>query len=405
MTYHMLYDNPKQLAEQYKRDLLENVIPFWENHSVDEEYGGYYSCLDRDGSIYDTDKFVWLQARQVWTFSMLYNRVEQRQKWLDIATAGYQFLKKHGMDSDGHWYFSLNRRGEPLVQPYNIFSDCFAALAFHEYYKATGEEEAKTIALRTYGNILERRSNPKGPYNKAVSGTRPLKGFALPMILSVLNLEMEEILDGRQMERSLDQCIHEITHVFWDSEQKVMHEYVLEGGTYSDSYEGRLVNPGHGIEAMWFIMEIGRRRNDQALIEQATDMTIDLLNYGWDADHGGIYYFLDAEGHPPLQLEWTQKLWWVHLETLIALSKGYLLTGRKECVQWYQKVHEYTWDHFADPGYGEWFGYLNRRGERYTTLKGSKWKGCFHVPRALYECWQTWEEIAHNNSEDSAFQS
>jgi N-acylglucosamine 2-epimerase len=325
---------------------------------------------------------------------MLYNRVDSKNKWLSIAANGYQFLKEHGMDDSGNWYFSMNRRGEPLIQPYNIFSDCFAALAFHEYYQATGDEEARAIAIRTYKSILDRRENPKGQYEKSVPGTRPLKGFALPMMLSVLNLEMENILDEEQVEQSFDQCIHEVTDVFWDKDQKVMHEYVLKDGSYSNSYEGRLVNPGHGIEAMWFLMEIGRRRNDQKLIEKATDITLDLLDFGWDSEYGGIYYFLDAKGHPPLQLEWTQKLWWVHLETLIALSKGYLLTERKECAKWYQKVHEYSWQRFNDSDYGEWFGYLNRQGERYTTLKGSKWKGCFHVPRAMYECWRTFEELA-----------
>jgi N-acylglucosamine 2-epimerase len=34
--------------------------------------------------------------------------------------------------------------------------------------------------------------------------------------------------------------------------------------------------------------------------------------------------------------------------------------------------------------YGEWFGYLNRRAEVLLPLKGGKWKGCFHIPRALY---------------------
>ncbi|SMO86071.1 AGE family epimerase/isomerase [Fodinibius sediminis] len=390
----MFNEKPKALAKKYKEALLSDVIPFWEKHSVDEKYGGYFSCLDRDGTAYDTDKFIWLQARQVWTFSMLYNRVDSKDKWLSIAEKGYQFLKEHGMDASGNWYFSMNRRGEPLIQPYNIFSDCFAALAFHEYYQATGEEEARTIAIRTYENILDRRDNPKGQYEKSVRGTRPLKGFALPMMLSVLNLEMENILDQKKVEQSLDRCIHEVTEIFWDDKQKVMHEYVLKNGSYSDSYEGRLVNPGHGIEAMWFLMEIGRRRSDQKLIEKATDITLNLIEFGWDSEYGGIYYFLDAEGHPPLQLEWTQKLWWVHLETLIALSKGYLLTERSESAKWYQKVHDYSWKRFNDSDYGEWFGYLNRQGERYTTLKGSKWKGCFHVPRAMYECWQTFEELA-----------
>lgn len=385
--------SPKQLADLYRDTLLNNVIPFWENHSIDEQQGGYFTCLDRDGTVYDTDKFIWLQTRQVWTFSMLYNRVERRPTWLDIAKNGCNFLKEHGRDEEGNWYFSLNRRGEPLIQPYNIFSDCFAALGFHEYSRTSGDEEARNIAVQTYQNILRRQDNPKGQYEKSVPGIRPLKGFALPMMLSVLNLEMDDILDTTQVEQSLDRCIQEVMEVFWDPEKKVMHEYVLEDGSYSDSYEGRLVNPGHGIEAMWFIMEIARRRADQNLIEKAVDITLDLLRLGWDEKYGGIYYFLDSDGHPPLQLEWTQKLWWVHLETLISLSKGYLLTGRTECMDWYEKVHDYSWPRFTDSEHGEWFGYLNRQGKRYTSLKGSKWKGCFHVPRAMYECWQTFEAL------------
>lgn len=390
----MKNSSPLQLANLYKNTLLDDVIPFWEKYSIDDQEGGYFSCLNRDGAVYDTDKFTWLQARQVWTFSMLYNRVEKRKKWLKIANHGYQFLKQHGRDKDGNWYFSLNQQGEPLIQPYNIFSDCFAALGFYQYSVASDNEEARNIAIQTYQNILSRQNNPKGQYEKSVPGTRPLKGFALPMILSILNLEMQEVLDKRQVQQSMDHCIQEITEVFWDKEKKIIHEHVLQDGSYSDSYEGRLVNPGHGIEAMWFLMEIARKRNDQELIEKAVQMMLDLLNYGWDEEHGGIFYFLDAKGHPPLQLEWNQKLWWVHLETLIALSKGYLLTGDEKCWKWYQKVHDYSWTRFPDPEYGEWFGYLNRGGEPHTKLKGSKWKGCFHVPRALYECWQIFDELA-----------
>ncbi len=105
---------------------------------------------------------------------------------------------------------------------------------------------------------------------------------------------------------------------------------------------------------------------------------------------------MDAQGHPPQQLEWDQKLWWVHLETLVALAMAYRLTGRKDCWAWYQKVHDYTWEHFSDPDHGEWYGYLNRRGEVLLPLRGGKWKGCFHVPRALYLCWQQFEQL--NNS-------
>ena len=129
------------------------------------------------------------------------------------------------------------------------------------------------------------------------------------------------------------------------------------------------------------------------LIEKAKNVTLTMLEYGWDKEFGGIYYFMDRKGYPPQQLEWDQKLWWVHIETLISLLKAYQLTGDKKCLEWFEKVHDYTWNHFKDPEYAEWYGYLNRRGEVLLPLKGGKWKGCFHVPRGLYQCWTVLEEI------------
>ena len=103
---------------------------------------------------------------------------------------------------------------------------------------------------------------------------------------------------------------------------------------------------------------------------------------------------MDSDGHPPQQLEWDQKLWWVHVETLVALSMGFRLTGRSECWDWYEKVHDYTWSKFKDPDHPEWFGYLNRQGEVLLNLKGGKWKGCFHIPRSMLLCWQEFDRLA-----------
>jgi N-acylglucosamine 2-epimerase len=378
----------EELAALYRDALLEDVIPFWERHSVDWEEGGYFSCLDREGKVYDTDKFMWLQARQVWTFAMLYNRWEQRESWLEVAANGARFLLEHGMDEGGNWYFSLNREGWPLIQPYNIFSDCFAAMAFSQYALATGDERSKEVALRTYENIWRRKDSPKGQYSKVFPGTRPLKTLAIPMILANLTLEMAWMLPDDMLEGSIEASLQEVMTLFLDGERGLLYENVAPDGGHVDCFEGRLINPGHGIEAMWFIMDIARRRGDQELVEEAVDVVLNTLDWAWDEEYGGIYYFMDALGRPPLQLEWDQKLWWVHLETLVALAMGYRLTGQEACWEWYQRVHEYAWPRFSDPTYGEWFGYLNRRGEVYLNLKGGKWKGCFHVPRALYLCYE-----------------
>lgn len=382
----------KQYSELYKKDLLENVIPFWMQHSRDEKNGGYYTCLSRDGKVYDTDKFMWLQGRQVWMFSMLYNEVEKRQEWLDMAEHGAGFMKKFGRDEHGNWYFSLTEKGEPLVQPYNIFSDCFAAMGFGKLALATGNEEYAEIARNTFSNILKRRDHPKGIYNKLVPGTRPMKNFALPMILCNLSLELEPIIGGKKVEELIPEVLHEVMNVFYQKESGLMLENVAPDGSFVNCFEGRLINPGHAIEAMWFIMDLGERLNDKELIRKAGNIAIDMLNYGWDKEYGGVFYFMDLHNAPPQQLEWDQKLWWVHLESLICMAKGYRFTGEEQYRQWFEKLHEYTWNHFRDKEYPEWFGYLNRRGEVLLNLKGGKWKGCYHVPRALYQIWKTLEQ-------------
>ncbi len=379
------------LATLYKDTLLDNVLPFWEQQSIDREQGGFFTCLDRKGNVYGTDKFIWLQNRQVWTFSMLYNRLEKRDTWLQIAANGAQFLAEKGRDDQGNWYFSLDRSGQPLTQPFNIFSDCFAAMAFSQYALASGDDWAQDVAHQAYGNVLRRQTDPKGKYNKIFPGTRPMKTLAVPMILANLSLEMDWMLEGDQLDAVLNQTVKAVMTDFLDAERGLLYENVTPYGQHLDCFEGRLINPGHGIEAMWFIMDIARRRQDAGLINQAIDVVLKTLQFAWDQTYGGIYYFMDADGCPPQQLEWDQKLWWVHLETLVALVMGYRLTGRQECWDWFSKVHDYAWTHFADAEHGEWYGYLNRQGEVLLNLKGGKWKGCFHVPRALYLCWQELE--------------
>ena len=387
----------QKLSRQYQAELFENVVPFWEKYSRDNESGGYFTCLDRKGKVFDTDKFIWLQARQVWMFATLYNKVEARQEWLDMALHGAKFLKQFGHDGQLNWYFSLTREGKPLIEPYNIFSDCFATMAFGQLYKATGTEEYGDIAKRTFELILKRQDNPKGRFTKNVPGNRPLKGFSLPMILCNLSLEIEHLLPKELVDETIQKVLHEVMEVFYQQDTGLILENVQPDGSFSDSFEGRLLNPGHATEAMWFIMDLSERLNQPELAQKATEIMLRTLEFGWDQEHGGIFYFMDIKGYPPQQLEWDQKLWWVHMETLISLIKGYRLTGNAECLKWFEKVHEYTWARFPDPEYGEWYGYLNRQGEVLLPLKGGKWKGCFHVPRGLFQIWKTLERINENS--------
>lgn len=379
-----------KLAAKYKRALLDDVLPFWLRHSLDEEHGGYLTCLDREGKVYDVDKFTWLQAREAWQFAALYNRLEAREEWLRAAKLGIDFLKAHGRDADGNWYFSLRRDGRPTVEAHNIFSDCFAAAAFSQYAIAAGDEECADIALATYRNIWRRKENPKGRFSKAAGGARALVPLALSMIIVNLTLEMETHLPDSEREPALDGCLREILEVCRDKKRGIVYENAAPDGSHPDCLDGRLYSPGHGIEAMWFVMDVARRRGDAKLAADAVETALATLERGWDPEHGGIFYFLDAEGRPPDRLDWDQKLWWVHLEALVALAVGYAITDDARCLEWFRRVDEWAWARFPDPEFGEWWGYLNRQGEVLVPCKGGKWKGCFHVPRGL---WMVWKEL------------
>ena len=203
----------RKLRDQYRTALRDDVIPFWQRHSPDREHGGYFTCLNRDGSVYDTDKFVWLQARQVWMFSKFYNALEPRPEFLELATLGAKFLVDHGRAANGDWYFALDRAGRPLVQPYNIFSDCFASMALAQYGRAARADWATDLATKTFERIRQRWDNPKGPYNKIVPGTRPMKSLVLPMITVNLAMEVGAALPTYPVEKVIRENLHALLDV------------------------------------------------------------------------------------------------------------------------------------------------------------------------------------------------
>lgn len=273
-----------QMSKQYMDELLYSVLPFWLDNSQDTKFGGYFSCLNRDGSVYDKDKFVWLQGREVWMFSMLYNKLMKNEEWLACARQGGEFLKKYGHDENMDFYFSLTREGKPIVQPYNIFSNTFACMAFAQLAEATQNDEYAELAKKIFNRILERQGNPKGSWNKAYPGTRPMKDFALPMIVCNMALEIENILDDKDLlNKTIERCEHEVMDVFYQPDLGVMVENVSSvDNSLVDCFEGRTVNPGHDLEALWFMENLGVRLDDKELIKKCVDISLSVIEYGWD---------------------------------------------------------------------------------------------------------------------------
>lgn len=378
--------NWQPYIERYENELLHSVIPFWEKNCVDREYGGYFTMLDRDGSIYDTAKYVWMQWRIVYMFATLYGTPygKGREDWLEIARQGYDFLVKHARLEDGSYYFALNRKGEPALAPFSIFSDCFAAMGAAAMFQATGEAKYRAEAESAMASYIRRIPNPKGKYDKTLPGRETYLSHGSYMILANLGCVMADCLGTDQYERETREAIDTVMNKFYHPGLKVIFENVRPDGSFDlESCEGRFINAGHGLESMWFMMNYAEKHNDAELIRRAAEYTDQLFAFGSDREYGGLYYFQDALGKPHLELQHDMKLWWPHNEATVAALYAYRLTGEERFLEHFKTVDEYSFRHFRDPEYGEWFAYLNRQGQPNNMLKGGKWKTFFHLPRCL----------------------
>jgi N-acylglucosamine 2-epimerase len=398
-------ENFTALRGDFEKDLLESVVPFWEKFSPDREFGGYLTCLDRDGTCFDTDKFTWMQGRELWCFSHLFATVEQKPEWLELARLGADFLNRNGRADDGDYYFSLDRQGKPLVEPYNIFSDCFCAAGFAEYGKALkasrapGEDWATAEALRIWERIQVRKSNPKGVWTKQIAGARPVRAMAIPMIQLWLASVFRGIVPDSRLDAVVGQSIRDVATFHLNRDKKAVFERSMPDGSRPQGMEGRLLSPGHALETLLFILDAMKGKTPAELAamgvpdwldaNQVVDAMLWSVERGWDEVNGGIFYYRDYEGFPTEKLEAAMKLWWVHAEALCAFVLAYKVTGRRECWDWFVRIKEWTWQHFIDPEFGEWYGYLDEAGKPAFGLKGGKWKGMFHTPRALLFCART----------------
>ena len=384
----------RRLLGVYRDGLLEDILPFWIEHSVDDEGGGFFTYLDRDGTIVGTDKPIWLQCRIAWLFSRLYNEAEKREEWLALARHALEFVEAHGFAEDGRMFFSVTRDGGPLRKRRYLYTECFGAMAFAEYARATGDERAKQRAIDIYRLILRYHRGSGLLEPKVIPETRSTKSHGMVMMLVVVSQIMRQIDDDPIYTQVIDDSIEELQDHFLKPKFKAVLETVGPNGEFIDEPFGRAVVPGHAIETAWFVMEEGRFRGDQGLIRLGVQVLQWSLEIGWDDEFGGLFYYRDVKGYPCEQYEHDMKLWWPHNEAIYATLLAYHLTRDTSFSEWHERIHDWAYAHFPDREYGEWFGYLHRDGTVSLNWKGNQWKGPFHIPRMQLNCWKLLKEIS-----------
>ena len=392
-----LFDSDVGYLSRIKRRRMEElfgvVVPFWIEHSIDREFGGYLTCLERDGTPYDTFKQMWMQWREVWMFARLAQSPHGGRKLLPYAEQGYDFLRRKGRKDDGGYWYMLDREGNPIGDSdggQEIFTESFAAIGCAELYRATGKAEYRKEAESAY-KIYRRKTDCAEAPSREFPARKTYVQLAFPMIaLNVLQI-MRAAFGG--CEREISECIRRMRRFTHPETGLVFERAPASGGFDLDTQYGRFVNPGHALEGCVFIQRQLRERPDAELADYMCKTTRRMLDWGWDDELGGIYYRTDAMGKPQFNNDAVLKAWWPQAEAMSAALGAYELTRDSEFLGYFRKIDDYCDAKLRDPKHPEWFAYAASDGRQWHSYKGSRFKGFFHVPRHLLDAIEACERM------------
>ena len=382
------------LYEYYDKQLLKDTIPFWEPRIVDKEFGGYFNCFDRKGSLYKDIKPGWFVGRNIFTFSNLYNVIEKKQEWLGIAAAGVEWMEKHSYKGNGRFVSSMTRAGKDIDSKTNIFNDAFTVKGYYEYLVALGDKRtekqmafATEITDKLFSNaknteLLESEGLPAGFICHAVN-----------FIMLITALESLQLFGNRYVQE-LNDRMHNAMYVFANDEHKAVFEFVGTDGKPLLKDEGRVMDPGHALESCWFAMQAGIETKNEKIVKRAEEVLDWIIDRGYDEEYGGFILLLDVENDIPEDAHRTQnysgtiadckdKVWWAQSEGLYTLALSALVNGNERHFSYFMKLHEYVDMYFRDHEYGEWYSILSRKNEMLLDHKGFEGKGPYHIPRCL----------------------
>ena len=370
-------------ADRYQDDLKENILPFWLKHGLDRVHGGVYTCVDRDGTLIDSTKSVWFQGRFGFICAYAYNNIEANEEWLRASKSCVDFIEQHCFDTDGRMYFEVTAEGKPVRKRRYVFSECFAAIAMSEYAIASGDRSYAQKALALFKQILH-FINTKGILEPKYCEGVEMQGHSITMILINTAARIREAIPAVELDEQISLSIETLQRYFIHPEFEALLETVGPNGEFIDTIIGRTINPGHCIETAWFLLEEAKYRGGAP---QLTEVAVKILDWswkwGWDKEYGGLINFRDCKGLPVQDYSQDMKFWWPQTEAIIATLYAYEATGEERFLRMHQQISDWTYAHFPDVEYGEWYGYLHRDGTVAQPAKGNIFKGPFHIPRMM----------------------
>ncbi len=295
------------LRDYFRKEVESKVIAYWEKYGVDREYGGFLKADRKTGAYPTTDKDLYSQGRILWIYSYLYNNFGRKPAHLEAARQGKEALVKHARLPDGHWGTLYARDWEMKQGFFDIYADIYMILGLAEYHKASGDEEARRLAVDTSFLVNKTVLAPHyqgqghGPYYEP--GIRRLGTwvhFLFPLTLFLQSTKEEGLEPIARF------CVRAMLERHWVRKEGFAYECLDDRWKpYPDNYLSlfdddlyrvRFISGWHSIQAAFKIMLEALRLGSREMFKDGLEFGFQVFKTHWkEGEPCGFYDFMSAD--------------------------------------------------------------------------------------------------------------
>jgi N-acylglucosamine 2-epimerase len=369
----------EQLREQYRYDLFDDFLDFFNTHIVDHEIGGFMCSANHDGSLRSTEKRTWYLGRGSWCYSYLYNKIDKDDRHLDTASKAIDLIMKHRPSGDDYWPGTLTKEGEVSNPNGGLSGDCYIAEGLAEYSKATGERKYFELAKETMDKCWRLYMRPD--FNDSTCPFPGAKNLWYWMLFMWFGTNMLDVEPDPALEARTAACVDAIMNHHQNPAFDLMNNHINHDlSRAEDPRNSELAACGHATEALWMIMYEAIRTGDSALFELAAKRFRRHVEVSWDDVYGGVFNDCRNVDENVWQLT---KIHWAEVFVLMGSLPVIEHTNAAWAHDWFSRQNTWIRENFLLKPHGHqmWKGTTDRKAT--YNPEPSSVKDLYHHPRHL----------------------
>lgn len=396
-------------ANRCKAILRASLIDFYLPACVDFENGGYKESMQNGRFVLTGEKFLTLQARQLWFFSALAKEGYDEDAAMSAARVGFKFLQNEMLDSEYGGYFSkVTDDGGERDPRKHAYLNSFALYGLAAYYSVSRDPSALSAAKDLFG-VLEANAHDSeyggyveffyrdwkpivDPSEPRYVGAIGHKTYNTHLHLMEAFAELYRVWPDELLRRRLSELVlintSTVRHRTFDANVDAWQrnwQLVEEPGNLRASY-------GHDVECAWLVLDAAQALGMPLSLFQnwASSLCASSIRLGYDQTHGGFF----SGGQLGKLAQDTRKTWWVEAEALVSMLEMYSLTGDPTYYELFSQTLDFV-ETYQVADAGSWWATIAADGARKSdSQRSSPWHGAYHSGRAMILCAEKLESLA-----------